>query len=115
MDPEAYRSMTRMRHMIPEQPPIPESSAIENQEASASKQKTPQSVDPGDWTIYNSGVSTNREINLDHNHGMIDGGWATASGLLPPQKEPEERPWMSTTEQQPIMWGSAHTEKDDEA
>lgn len=111
MDPAAYKSFNGVSYMIPEQPPIPDTS-VKSKDSSASTQKAPHSVDPGDWTIYNSGVSTNRNMNLDQS---IGGDWATASGLLPPQKDPERTPWMSTTEQQPIMWGSAHAEKDEEA
>jgi len=105
MDPSAYRSFKGVwSKQVPPENPIPKgaSEGSLDEDMADSGQKAPPATD---WTVYSESVFRGNFNKESDNDPRMQAGWHS------PGKE-KAMPHMSTTEQQPFMWGGGFVEKD---
>jgi len=96
MDPDAYRSYHHVMAKLP--PYIPVNEEPSGQPAESSSQQRPAETT---WTMNNPNLD---EMDVGRNDGSTFVG--SIPGVSTAQNVTNPTPWMSSTEQQPLMWSA---------
>lgn len=106
MDPGFYRQMTDVMGSVPPRPEISQEDLAKVGDPSARK-STPET----NWTVYSPNVlrgNMDPMKDLSSNDPRMSVGWKAKDSESQRDAETEQPtvgPWMSTTQQQPFIWG----------